>query len=86
MNSLETLYRVKNVDFFLCIGVCDSMNDARKKAGICRDHAFKLVKRWKTAEWITVYEGTYDYTEVGARIVKGFHTMGWIGGKNERNR
>lgn len=80
MNSSESLYRVKNIDFFLLLGSCETVTEARKRAGICRDHAFNLVKMWKKSKWIVVYEGSYDYTEKGVQLVKSFHDIGWLCG------
>lgn len=68
---------MKNVDFFLVLGSCATVTEAGKHSGICRDHARKLVKLWKEAGWIVVCDGSYDYTEKGAKFVKSFHDAGW---------
>ncbi len=81
MDSLLSLYRVRNVDFFLLLGSCDTVTEARKQSGISRDHARKLVKLWREAGWIMVYDASYDYTKSGALMVKSFHDIGWCIGK-----
>lgn len=77
MDSLSSLYRVRNVDFFLVLGSCATVTEASKHSGICRDHARKLVKLWKEDGWIEMSDGSYDYTKKGAAFVKSFHDAGW---------
>jgi len=78
MKSLSSLYRIKNVDFFMLIGSCDTVTEAGKKADICRDHARKLVKLWKEDGLIMVNEGSYIHTDAGLKHVNNFYSMGVV--------
>lgn len=81
MEPLETMFRKKNIRFFLGIVKESTVVAAAKKSGIGRQHATRLARRWRECGWIErkgLYASKYRYTGKGESIQKALYRMGWF--------
>ena len=81
MQPFDSMFRRKNIKFYLLITKCVTVKLAAKEAGIGRQHGTRLAKVWRDSKWIErtgLYGSKYRYTVEGEKMKKALYRMGWM--------
>jgi DNA-binding MarR family transcriptional regulator len=74
-----TFIRKKNIYFYLCLSSAESIRAAAKQAGLTKQHATRLIKKWKDKGLIvrtpTLHGSHYKYSGKGEAYETILHDL-----------
>lgn len=79
MEHMESLFRTKNIRFFLLLPSVKTIKTAVKVAKISQQHATRLISLWKSNGWIergNEKTWKYMYTTKGEKIADMLRAFG----------
>jgi hypothetical protein len=81
MDGLESLFRSKNIRFYLLLCARDTVRRSARESRLSSQHATRLLKVWRVAGFVTrlssLHGERYVYTEKGLELKRRLHRGGW---------
>jgi hypothetical protein len=90
MKGLETLFRTKNVEFFLLLNEHGKVRVAARSSGIGVQHGGELTREWVRSGYFvkrgTMHGERYVCTEQGLKVISVLGNVRWLSVAEGRER